>query len=121
MKKLFSVLVVLLGILVVAGAGTFYYFTSKTPYYTQIVTTGERVISHDTNTKEEFVQYTYQQEGYDEEGTLRELDFMTHPDLGRPFREGAYLKVDVNRWKGELGYEEVQKEEIPQKALDKLK
>jgi uncharacterized protein (TIGR01655 family) len=66
------------------------------------------------------VQYEYSQAGYDKEGNEKTLDFLTHPDLGRPFKQDAYLKINVTRFKGENSYEEVQKAEVPQKALEKL-
>lgn len=121
MKKFLRGLLILFAGLIIIAAGTLYYFTAKTAYYTQIVTTGEPITSEYEETKEVFVQYHYQQAGYNKDGEERQLDFMTHPDLGRPFREEAYLKIEVNRWKGEVGYEEVQETEIPQAALAKLK
>ena len=120
MKLVKRVLLTVLGILLVGGATSIFLLTSKTNYYTQIVSEGEKVISHSQNGKETFVEYRYVQDGYNKKGEAKELDFNSHPSLGRPFKKDAYMKVGVNRWKGELSYEEVQRDEIPQKALDQL-
>ena len=38
----------------------------------------------------------------------------------RPLRKGAYLKITWNKNKGVTSYEEVQKEDIPKTAQEKL-
>ena len=120
MNKVKWGLLAFVGLLVITAGGTFYYMTAKTAYYTQIVSTGEKTTSQVQGSKEKFVEYRYVQTGYNEQGEARELTFKTHPSLGRPFKKHAYLKIVVNRWKGEVGYEEVQPTQVPEKALAKL-
>ncbi len=119
MSKLAKVIIGLLVFVVLAGSGMLYYMVAPTPYYTQI-TSQPKEIAGPEDEHEPYFQYEYEQKGYDKNGNERTLTFMTHPDLGRPFREQAYLKVNVSRLKGENGYEEVQKAAIPPKALEKI-
>lgn len=49
---------------------------------------------------------------YDEQGNEREISFGTE----RQLREAAYLKLEVEPIRGVVGWEEVQFDEIPQKA-----
>ncbi|EGO2587799.1 YxeA family protein [Enterococcus faecalis] len=64
--------------------------------------------------------YTYTLKGYNKDGQEKELTFRTQPDLNRPFKKNAYLKVIYTNLKQENGYEEVLKFNIPKKALDKI-
>lgn len=120
MRKLVKILGSIFLLLAIAGGRFLYYITIPTAYYTQITEKGTEITGTYDNTNEIYVQYEYDQSGYDEDGNEKKLAFMTHPDLGRPFKTDAYLKISVTRLKGENGYEEVQKQDIPQKALDKL-
>lgn len=119
MSKLAKSLISFFVLLIVAGGGFFYYMMVPTAYYTQITDKGTEIKGTFDN-KEEYVQYEYSQAGYDKKGNEKTLEFMTHPDLGRPFKQDAYLKINVTRFKGENSYEEVQKSEISQQALEKL-
>ena len=89
-------------------------------YYTQITTTGTATTGEIPQTGETYTTYSYQQAGYDQDGNEQQLEFMTHPDLNRPFKMQAYLKISSNRLQAEHSYQEVQAADIPDKALAKL-
>lgn len=120
MKKLSTIIFSILLVIVVAGGGYFYYMMVPTAYYTQIKDSGTEIKGTFDN-KEAYVQYEYNQVGYDKNGEEKTLHFMSHPELGRPFKTNAYLKINYSRFKKEKGYEEVQEQDIPKKALEKLK
>lgn len=83
-------------------------------YYVQITTDGEKLDEKDDN-GESYVDYRYQLTGYDEAGHERLLDFKAN--RARPLRKEAYLKVVYNPKKGVVTqWEEVKKDEVPQKA-----
>ncbi|CEH28677.1 hypothetical protein AM501_08715 [Aneurinibacillus migulanus] len=57
--------------------------------------------------------------GYDKDGKEKTLTFM-RAGKDRKFKENAYLCVYVKDEKGVTSYEEVKKEDIPDKAKEKL-
>lgn len=61
-------------------------------------------------------EYEYTLEAYDEGGGAHEETFKASKEL----REDAYLKLDVMLFRGVVNWEEVQVDEIPQAARDKL-
>lgn len=62
--------------------------------------------------------YTYNLSGFDDKGTKKELEFDAYKD--KPLKENAYLKIKVNDIKGVLTWEEVQQNDIPNKAKEKI-
>lgn len=96
------------------GIGSLYYMTHSQYYYVKITTGGKL----NTDYSEEI--YSYKLKGYNKNGKEKELEFSTHPDLKRPFKKNAYLKIKYTNWKKVNGYEEMEKSEIPKKALNKL-
>lgn len=120
MKKLSTIIFGVFLVFVLAGGGYLYYMMVPTSYYTQIKDTGKEIKGTYDN-KEAYVQYEYTQVGYDKEGNEKTLTFTTHPELGRPFKTNAYLKIDYTRFQKEKGYEEVQEQDIPKEALEKIK
>lgn len=63
------------------------------------------------------MKFEYALESFDQEGGSRELRFKTVREL----REGAYLKLELRALGLVYGWEEVQLEDIPEKAREKLK
>ncbi|WP_308732904.1 YxeA family protein, partial [Enterococcus faecium] len=96
------------------GIGNLYYMTHSQYYYVKITTDGKL----DTDYSGKI--YSYKLKGYNKNGKEKELEFSTHPDLKRPFKKNAYLKIKYTNWKKVNGYEEMKKSEIPKKALNKL-
>ena len=111
MKKTLTILL----FSVLLGIGSVYYMIHPEYYYVKITTDGK--LDNDYNEK----VYSYKLKGYNENGTEKNLDFSTHPDLQRPFKKDAYLKITYTNWKKVNGYEEIKRSEVPQKALNNLK
>ncbi|MBT2577506.1 YxeA family protein [Bacillus sp. ISL-8] len=72
-------------------------------YYVQITTDGQL---QDNN------RYEYRLKGFDEEGTEKEMLF----DAERKLKKDAFLKVYYDKDKGVKTWEEVKKDDIPEKA-----
>ncbi|AUI71341.1 YxeA family protein [Companilactobacillus alimentarius] len=87
-------------------------------YYTYISNSYKEIIEKDdsgANMKE----YYYQQKSYDKEGNEKLLKF--NSTIGRPIKANNYLKVTYNpKHKRVLSWEKVQKDNIPQKSIDKI-
>lgn len=115
MKKTGIILFILLFIALL-GIGSLYYMTYPQYYYVKITTDGKL----DTDYSESEKIYSYKLKGYNKNGKEKELEFSTHPDLKRPFKKNAYLKITYTNWKEVNGYEEIKKSEIPKKVLNKL-
>lgn len=60
----------------------------------------------------------YKEKGYDKAGNEKTMIF--HSNRERALRKDAYLAVVYNKYNYVTKYEEVKKEKIPQKALEKL-
>lgn len=88
-----------------------------TDYYVQITDDGTKTIEQD-DSGNSMTKYKYQLTGYDKEGNAKVLDFSAFKD--RPLKRDAYLKLTWNQKKGVTSYEEVQKNDLPQKAEKKL-
>ena len=73
----------------------------------------EKEVSH-KGRKE--IQYTYSLKGFDEKGKEQELNFTTLCKL----KTGVYLEVLYNKEKGTATWEERNRCEIPNNALDQL-
>ncbi len=86
-------------------------------YYVQITTNGEKEVSKDDK-GQNYIEYKYHLPGYDKDGNKKELEFLGQQP--RPLRKSAYLKITWNKSKGVTSYEEVQKEDIPKAAQEKL-
>lgn len=73
----------------------------KVDYYTQIKNAEVNKISE--------LEYEYQLRAYDEHGKIRDVEFKAHKEL----RKDAFLKLEVMSWRGVVGWEEVQYDELP--------
>ena len=62
------------------------------------------------------VSYEYNLPSYDKNGEAKDVSFTATHNL----RKEAYLKVTDNKTKGVTNWEEVQKNDLPSKAKDKL-
>lgn len=92
-----------------------WYMLHEQYYYVKITTDGELI----RDSISERI-YEYNLKGYDKNGNEKNLTFVTHPTLNRPFKKNAYLKIIYTNWKKEYGYEEVKKSDVPKKSLNKL-
>jgi uncharacterized protein (TIGR01655 family) len=114
MKKLLLGLVVVL--LAVGGAYTWYSseYGGKT-VYVQIQEDGQlQEIKSDDGRN--LKRYNYSLDGYDEKGQSQKIKLSESHNL----KHDAYLKVLNNKKKGVVSWEEVQKKDVPEKALDKI-
>lgn len=105
MKKymvLFSLLVVFASLLVGCDINRM----GKEEYYVQITMDG-KVMGK---------EYEYTLSGFDKEGKEKELEFMAQKNL----RKEAFLRVYHSEKKGVTAWEEVQEDELPRKAKEKL-
>ncbi|MGX7164794.1 YxeA family protein [Enterococcus massiliensis] len=117
MKKIIPFLVVL----AVFTAGCFYaynYFYGGTSYYTQITTNGEKTTEKATDGRQYTVYIYENQSAYNEQGEKTTVTL--HESREKPLRLKAYLKLIVNPRKGVLRWEEVTKNELPEKVQNKL-
>ncbi|EKF50884.1 YxeA family protein [Lactococcus garvieae] len=105
MKK---ILLILAAALVLIGGGYSWYHASYggTSYYVKIREDGGQQLT----------RYNYKMDGLDSKGKKKELEFMSHHNL----RHEAYLKVLNNNKKGVISWEEVQRNDIPEKVLSKI-
>lgn len=112
--------IILTIVIILAAAGGFYYWQSYVgePYYVFINTSGKEKEDIDMDGNKRGLNYEYYLNAYNQDGKEKKVDFQTIS--GHPLRQGAYLKVKVNDKKGVLSFEEVQKNEVPKKALVQL-
>ncbi|MGM0336896.1 YxeA family protein [Enterococcus sp. AZ008] len=107
--------ILFLGCFIVLYGGVAYMVYPQT-YYVKITQNGELC-----NSSSEFKTYYYKLNGYDRNGNEKKLAFSTHPDLNRPFKKNAYLKIIYNNLKQVIEYKEVSQKDVPPKALNKIK
>ncbi|WP_099221315.1 YxeA family protein [Listeria costaricensis] len=83
-------------------------------YYVQITQNGDKQTEY-ADDGEDISRYNYELTGYDENGKAKKLSF----DAEKNLRLNAYLRV---YYKNDVvsSYEEVQKQDIPQKAQTQL-
>jgi len=86
-------------------------------YYLQITDTGEKK-AEKSDSGERMVSYDYTLTGFDKNGQEKEMSFTAFKD--RPLIQGAYLKVTWNKKRGVTSYEQIQANEIPTQAKEKL-
>ncbi|GBG96217.1 YxeA family protein [Lactococcus termiticola] len=115
MKK---ILIGIVAVLVIIGAGGFGWYQltyGGKDYYVQIKTDGEKrtVTANDGN---KFPIYTYKIKATEKSGQTKDIEFTADHNL----RHGAYLDLTYNNKKGVTNWKEVQKDEVPKEALDKL-
>lgn len=115
MKKVLVGIVAL--VLIVVGGGYACYHTAYggDSYYVHIQEDGVAKKEKD-DSGQEFTRYYYTLTGYDEKGEAKEMNFTGDHNL----RHDAYLRLVYNDKKGVTSWEEVQKQDIPQKALNKI-
>ncbi|MGN5651262.1 YxeA family protein [Bacillus sp. Brlt_9] len=102
---LFSILVVFASLL--AGCNLNHF--GKDKYYVQI--TNDGIETTDKNFK-----YMYKVTGFDKDGKEKELEF----DAQKKLRKDAFLCVYYSDEKGVSSWEEVKKDELPEKVKEKL-
>ncbi|MBS9806510.1 YxeA family protein [Bacillus toyonensis] len=115
MKKymaLFSLLVVFASLLVGCDINRI----GKDEYYVQITMDGKEGVSKSMDGKVMGKEYEYTLSGFDKEGKENELEFMAQKNL----RKEAFLRVYHSEKKGVTAWEEVQEDELPKKAKEKL-
>lgn len=116
MKKTFGILSILV-VFCLGMLGTYLYYYSGTTYYTRVTTVGTSS-EHTDDSGNVDISYTYQLPSYTEGGDKKTLSFNSFNN--KEIRQDAYLKLVVNDRKGVLSWEEVSKDEVPQKAREKL-
>lgn len=84
-------------------------------YYTQIIGEG-KILKNKDNNGVTYVSYEYNLPGVNKDGQEKALTFTAQKQL----RKNAYLTLFVKEDKGVTSYQEVSKEDIPQKASEKL-
>ncbi|WP_291565374.1 MULTISPECIES: YxeA family protein [unclassified Clostridium] len=114
MKKLIPILMVVLMIpAILTGCDSKYNpFVKKVHYY--VIVQGEGTPQKDDNGKETSSR-GYELTGYDKDGNEKSVKFLGMKQL----REGAFLKITFKKDEA-LSYEEVQKDDIPKLAAEKL-
>ncbi|MEK4216261.1 hypothetical protein A6279_23715 [Bacillus wiedmannii] len=88
----------------------------KDEYYVQITMDGKEGVSKSMDGKVMGKEYEYTLSGFDKEGKEKELEFMAQKNL----RKEAFLRVYHSEKKGVTAWEEVQEDELPKKAKEKL-
>lgn len=114
MKKIIGFVAVILLII-----GGIYYFKNYTgqELYTKIGTVNEELKLKDDKGKS-VLDYRYKLKAANKKGEITTIEFTG--SIGRPLREGAYLKVKYNNKKGVLSWEEIDESAVPEKALTKI-
>lgn len=115
MKKymaLFSLLVVFASLVVGCDINRM----GKDEYYVQITRDGKEGVSKSMDGKVMGKEYEYTLSGFDKEGKEKELGFMAQKNL----RKEAFLRVYHSEKKGVTAWEEVQEDELPKKAKEKI-
>lgn len=116
MKKLISLLVVIL--LFMGGSiAAYQYFYGGATYYTKITTIGEKQIEKN-NSGQDMTSYNYEQATYTKDGSAK--DVVLREYRNKPLKLNAYLKLKDNPRKGVMSWEEVTRSDVPKKAIEKL-
>ncbi len=93
---------------------------SGDPYYTYLKDPGvlseSRLSDIDPDT--DVVEYDYNTVAFDEDGNKLEVQFSSFID--RPLKQGSYLMLIYNSKNGVITYQEVTKDDIPEKAWKEL-
>ena len=114
MKRLVGTVVVL-AVAAVAAVGLWWgynaVFVDRVAYYVQVDDACADEAPEGDN-----AELNYTLTAYDESGAERELTFGTQKRL----RDGAYLKLDTLALRGVVSWEEVQWDEVPAAAQEKL-
>lgn len=121
MKKIIKRVLPIIFIFMLLGGSIYIYqyFYGGTYYYTKIDEQYESVSdSVDQNGAKRGVIYTYNLDSFDDQGEQLNIQFDTY--LGRPLKSDAFLKVLVNKKSKIISWEEVQVNEIPEKAKIEL-
>lgn len=116
MKKIIGI-VLLTGIISLGGIAAYMVHSQRSgvEYYVQLTQEGmKKGKQYDAET----VTYDYHETGVNEEGEVKELEFSSF--IARPLRKDSYLVLVYNENNGVVSYREVEKREIPEKAMEKL-
>ncbi|MDE5831198.1 MAG: YxeA family protein [Clostridia bacterium] len=108
--KIFMIIAIIV-VLAVCALGYYFFEYYEEIYYTQIDNSKVTKLDSSDNMK-----YEYTLEAYNEKGNKKEIKFKTSREL----REDAYLKLEL-KVLGVHAWEEVQENELPDKAQEKYK
>lgn len=86
----------------------------KDQYYVQITMDGKEKITKADN--EKYIYYEYNLPGFDEDGNEKEMEFNADKNL----RKEAFLRIYYSDKKGVTSWQEVQRDELPEKVKAKL-
>ncbi|QPS71399.1 YxeA family protein [Lactococcus garvieae] len=115
MKKVLLGLVAV-ALLLIGGGYTWYHSQyGGQDYYIQIHKDGEK-LTQKTQDGGTWHGFGYDEKAYSKTGQEKELKFTTVRNL----RQEAYLKLIWNRKNGVISWEEVQKKDVPEKALNNI-
>lgn len=113
MKRSIAMLVILI-VFASILTGCNFNRMGKDIYYVQITMDGQK--EETTTDKDTFTTYKYALPAYDEEGNEKTMEFTAQKNL----RKEAFLRVYYSSKKGVTSWEEVEKDELPAKAKEKL-
>lgn len=113
-KKIGFIILLIITIAGVAVAYEKYRQQTGETYYVQLI--NDPVCK--VNKEVQSLDCEYKEKGYDKEGNEKTMTFYSSRE--RALRKDSYLAVVYNKDNYVTKYEEVKKEEIPQKALEKL-
>ncbi|MEK5067403.1 YxeA family protein [Sporosarcina sp. FSL K6-1508] len=117
MKKVIvaiAIIVVIIGFLITFRTVGFNRLGTES-YYVQITESGTKLEDKSPG-GELYVRYEYTLPAFDKKGNEKEFTFTG----GHELRKDAYLELFIKKGKEVTSYQEVEKEEIPTKAKDKL-
>ncbi|GFO51627.1 YxeA family protein [Lactococcus garvieae] len=114
MKK---ILLGLVALVVIIGGGFTWYNSEYggKDYYIQVNKDGKK-LTEKTPNGNTWHGFGYNEKGFDQAGHEKDLEFTALHNL----RHDAYLKLTWNHKNGVTSWEEVQKKDVPEKALDKI-
>jgi uncharacterized protein (TIGR01655 family) len=87
----------------------------KDEYYVKITVDGT-VETGKASGGQQYTNYKYSLAGFDKDGTEKTMEFNADKNL----RKDAYLQVYYSEDKGVTSWQEVEKKDVPEKALGKL-
>lgn len=115
MKKLFIGMLLFIGIASVFILKVDFNRLGKTNVYIEVIEPTE--VTEDVLSGGEVMKrYVYEQVAYDEKAEEVKIHFTAHKEL----RQGAYLRMYLNKKDEVTSYEEIQLQDVPQKVQEKI-
>lgn len=104
-------------VLLVIGGGYAWYNSEYGghDYYLQVHEDGKK-LTEETQDGGTWHGFSYDEKAYSKTGEEKDMEFTATHNL----KHEAYLKLIWNQKKGVTSWEEVQKKDVPEKALDKV-